>query len=656
MLSILCLTLICSVYSEFTGSYCYTLTDDKNKCQECFDNYILNADKTTCTYKRDLGCESFSGDKCLNCADGYMKDVANTKCVEGDEYCMVDNYSNEMTCNYCKGITNINDKSCKNCTEQNKGCLDANPDCGTCTTCGSGYYLESNKCIRIPNCINKDTTDNKKCGTCINGYYVDDNKNCVLGTIPHCVVYTDKDSCKKCENPYTLVGDNCEYRPYCSYVDQTKCTDCLMGYGLKSGNCTKCEKTNCVGCEADATVCEMCAAGYTIVNGECKKCEVEGCSRCVEGKVSECEFCDVNNGYKLSASTKKCYKCLDHCTQCNEDDAATKCTACVLEYGLNNNKCEKCGTGCASCNENNLNECTYCITGYNLDSTNHKCYKCGENCISCDSSDTATCKTCAYGYALNGKVCKKCDTGCTMCESNDYQKCTYCESGYVLDSANQKCGKCHSSCASCSEGNSDTKCTACPIGYYLTVEGKCLACDGKCDSFNNDADNTQAYCNKCSSICKYTNKGGDDTKCYVNDHCINYDNVRPGKCIDCESGYYVDGQYTCQKCDAKCEGGCVKSATECITYEPIAYCLIYNKDHTCKTCNYGYKKDGNNCIDDDSCQTRNDDAKCIVCEESIGDNLYLADQVGHCKDYVEPTEGSAALAIVMAIFALVLAL
>ncbi|ELP89664.1 hypothetical protein EIN_349940 [Entamoeba invadens IP1] len=655
MLTVLCLTLVFSVYAEFTGSYCYSLTSDKNNCQTCFANYVLNADKTTCTYKRDMGCETFRDDTCVTCAHGYKKDVANTKCVEGDEYCTVNVYDTEMTCKYCNSITNINDESCKNCTEQNKGCMDANPDCGTCTTCASGYYLESNKCVRIPNCVMRDATDNKKCGTCINGYYVDDNKNCVLGTLPHCITYNNKDSCNTCEVSYKLVGDNCEYRPYCTSVDQTECTNCVVGYGLKSGNCTICEKTNCIQCNADATVCTKCAAGYTLVNGECKKCEVEGCTTCVDGDVSKCNVCDYANGYKITTS-QKCYKCLDHCTQCDEADAATKCTACDYEYGLNNDKCEKCGTGCASCNENNMNECIYCIAGYNLDSTNHKCYKCGENCNVCDASDPATCTTCATGYALNGKVCKKCDTGCTMCVSDNYQKCTMCEYGYVYVSDEQKCAKCHSSCATCSEGNSDTKCTACPLGYYLTVDGKCLACDGKCDSFNSDADNTQDYCTKCSAVCSYTKKGGDEAKCYPATHCLMYDISRPGKCISCEGGYYIDGQYTCQKCDAKCTGGCVKSATECIAYGAIANCLIYNKDHTCKTCANGYKKEGNNCVDDDTCSTRNDDAKCIVCEESFVNGYYLADKEGHCKDYVQPTEGSAAVAVVLAVFALVIAL
>ncbi|ELP83820.1 hypothetical protein EIN_120130, partial [Entamoeba invadens IP1] len=346
-----------------------------------------------------------------------------------------------------------------------------------------------------------------------------------------------------------------------------------------------------------------------------------------------------------------------HCTQCDEADSASKCTDCDYGYGLNNNKCEKCGTGCASCNENNLEECKTCILNHKFNSTVKKCFKCGENCESCNYLDTETCTNCYPSFALDGKVCKKCDTGCSLCDPNDYKKCTRCDFDYGSVTSDNNCVKCHPSCDKCSEGNSDTKCTKCLYGNYITVEGKCLACDGECDSFNNDTDNTRNYCNQCSSVCKYTNKSGDDTKCYIIDHCTNYDNVRPGKCIDCESGYYVDGQYTCQKCDAKCEGGCVKSATECITYEPIAYCLIYNKDHTCKTCNYGYKKDGDNCTNVDSCQTRNDAAKCIVCEDLFTNNYYLADGKGHCKDYVEPTEESTAVsfAIVVAIFALVLA-
>ncbi|ELP89901.1 hypothetical protein EIN_472890 [Entamoeba invadens IP1] len=655
MNSLLYFTMILMVSSEYTGSYCKTVVG--NECTACIANYILQSDKT-CVFKRDIGCEAYTSEnKCIECADGYMRDAEKKTCIAGDEYCISGVAPQDLTCDSCNLLTNIKDTSCKNCTDQNKGCVDADPDCATCKTCGSGYNLEAGKCVRVPNCAIQDTTEKMKCTKCIYGYYPDTNKNCVLGTLEHCIEYSSKDECDKCEWKFKLVGKKCEYRPFCIKVDNTKCTECLDGYGLKEGNCTNCEKKNCARCNDDATKCTNCAAGYTKVGEDCVKCAVEGCTTCVNGEPNKCDVCDSATGYTKTASSQQCYKCIDKCLQCVEETHATECQKCTSEYGVQNKICGKCGTGCEACNTDLPNECTNCIPTYKLDATNKKCYKCPDNCLTCDSSKPDTCTKCNAGYALNNGACVKCHEGCQTCDSSNSESCLTCNEGYVHNEGKKTCDKCHTSCKTCTAGNSETACESCPSGFYLSKENKCVSCTGQCETFNADTTTAEDKCGECETVCEYTDMGGADNKCVVITHCETFDTTRPGKCVMCEDGYYIDDKYQCQKCDAKCDEQCAKSATECLEIEHIDNCMLFNKDHTCKQCENGYKFDNNLCISVETCSVRNDDYKCIVCKDSIVDDIkYLADSEGHCKDYVPPSEGSVAMVIMMTLFALLFAL
>jgi hypothetical protein len=103
-----------------------------------------------------------------------------------------------------------------------------------------------------------------------------------------CVEYNQDGTCRRCEEPYTLVaGGTCENQGLCEVFDSIMqvCTECKKYYVLENNAC------RVANCERESLetlgVCEECKLGYEIFSdGTCrlKFCEleltVELCRRC----------------------------------------------------------------------------------------------------------------------------------------------------------------------------------------------------------------------------------------------------------------------------------------------------------------------------------------------------------------------------------------
>ncbi|ELP90917.1 hypothetical protein EIN_361100 [Entamoeba invadens IP1] len=261
-------------------------------------------------------------------------------------------------------------------------------------------------------------------------------KICQKGTIRHCSVYTNKDTCSKCLEGMKPVGTQCEKINGCISSNGIICENCEPGMSLNNSECQPCASDKCIECNNPSSICSKCVNRYTITTkGGCKKCEeMEGCTSCANDKEEWCTSC--SNNYRLV--NHQCYQNIEGCYSYNNNPKV--CDICSNGYTLNNGTCIKCEEiGCDKCDANGQN-CLLCRSGYTFNGTN--CLKCKDRCSSC-FDDLSKCSSCSN---LDTDTCDECflmcvpkvnktrctDNACTV-NNESFNICTECQNNYFLD-------------------------------------------------------------------------------------------------------------------------------------------------------------------------------------------------------------------------------
>ena len=370
-------------------NYCSEAKDNLN-CKKCIDGYFLSNDKKTCT--NEINCDEGDNETgfCNLCLNNFYLDKNDMKCKTNKENnifkncavandncikCINDFYLSEN--NICTDTNNCNEAENGICTKcKNSFYLGLDNHCSKvehciysnfygCLECEDNYYYsrDSRQCIyttneKFLNCKTVRYFSEKECDSCKTGFYLNltdkicyDNKNFEYGmTFYKCAStnYYGK-ICSICENGYYrgTEDDLCSKIKNCATSEnENKCTKCdkFACMDLKKGTCENnyeipeieenkkyfyCNKTN-----SEGTECAECRENYELKNGLCYnkvRCEVEKDNECIK---------------------------------CNEISERGNKVCLNKEFGCVETK----AVGCLRCDDSlNINKCTECLEGYNLD-------------------------------------------------------------------------------------------------------------------------------------------------------------------------------------------------------------------------------------------------------------------------------------------------
>lgn len=454
---------------------CQICSPDLDKCQKCFDSYILSSDLKTC----DSNClpneyieiiESIK--KCQKCP------INCSKCISS------------LVCKTCAVPYFLYGNSCVS------SCPDSYfSDFNNCIPCS----LACQKCSSFAVCWKCDQEKqfflekSKKVCTFIadipKGFYA----NFTLGTVEPCNIQNcdscnSFDKCQKCKDGFYLdsMGVTCN-------------NECKEGFGKnnQTGTCESCKVPNCADCNFNKTGClrckeklfldlerticqEDCRAGtYEFLEAFCKPCN-ENCRFCnsSSGKIicSSCFFpyflfqshclttCPKDKGVFLNSETGECQKCTDYCKECKSDSS---CAKCLRGFEISSN--ETCAL----------------IAGYFI--YDGLAFKCTENCLKC--FDATSCVVCYQNnILLKGKCFPKCDKGMFM---NQDGTCKPCLQPCLECISSEECIKCpdefqlvSSSSITLSSQNNTSCLRSCRPSFYpsLISPYSCLACPPACET------------------------------------------------------------------------------------------------------------------------------------------------------------------------------
>ncbi|ESU40144.1 Variant-specific surface protein, partial [Giardia duodenalis] len=340
-------------------------------CSKCSSSKKVQPDKKGCID----ACPANSSDKSdvCECVSGYVPDETGcTNPAEDNEVCTACNENKYLTltnqcvddCVKLGNYYGADDKTCKECTAAN--CAECDTD-GSCQTCCTGFYLDSNEC--------------KACDS----------------------------SCKSCSGATNADCTECPSGKALKYGnDDTKGTcgeGCVVNTDQASGNCKTCGLT--VEGTAYCSACNV-ATEYP-QNGVCSSATARTAATCKTNSVSNGACTSCNNGFFLMEGG--CYETSRYpgksvCTQVAS--GGNTCQTPADGYYFNSNSLVTCPEGCKACSSSS--SCDTCADGYVKLSGATTCTKCDASCLTCETG-ASTCKACASGYYLSGSTC-------TSCESN----------------------------------------------------------------------------------------------------------------------------------------------------------------------------------------------------------------------------------------------
>jgi hypothetical protein len=302
------------------------------------------------------------------------------------------------------------------------------------------------------------------------------------------------------------------------------CEDCRNWYGapvktcgyLCQAACSKCSGGRCVD---TCPNCEQCYPGIQHGGASCLALEA----------LYGCKTCDPKTG-KLS----------DSCS------ARSACEKCVQKQCVSNcpNPCELCDNGtCRSCRGRPCEGCN----------AQGICWRCDPECERCNSKSGECESTCDGDFVCCDGTCINCCTSCTQgacdggadarCADNAKKPACCGKACHDLDSDNEHCGSCWTSCKGYKLKRTGEQCE----------RGRCV-CRGKAEWIQGVG---------------YVSEGGGMECREKNHECCD------GKCVDVAS-YQSDPKH-CGKCIVQCEKDekCVKG--ECVgrKKETISIRLAY---------------------------------------------------------------------------------
>ena len=449
-----------------------TSFNDSSACLSCTKGILVlvNNDYGYCSTKT---CSDLSG-------LSYTETSTNvSKCFIGG-YCPSNYYHpvGESRCAAC-------DKSCSDCF---------GPNSTDCLTCPSGKLLNISDNAFGGNCI-----DTSKCNAtilgsnaiCGNSTVCDSTCGSCIGTkAEHCTVCKDATQVLAVKNSIGTLS----WGPCLTSLSMNRD---YYAFGISPNVITsqyKCHWT-CQACvaENDRFACTACSDNaYLNVISELNGAPVGNCKpTCANSgelslKLGKRNYCSGSGACPLN-STGKVLKGNGTCSVSQ---------ACDISCGL----CEATGSAdCLSCSnwgdwlKMNTNATTGTCAAFSTTGANFTAYgklviypaECsapytkanGTMCIS-DTCKASNCAICGSTDSL----CWKCSSGYslqTSSKSNVEGTCvSKCVDGY-FQTTDQRCIKCHDSCASCTEGLAPDKCQTCVSGKVLSGDAP-ASCASAC--------------------------------------------------------------------------------------------------------------------------------------------------------------------------------
>lgn len=255
-------------------------------CSVCFGLYKPNA--TGYCVLCEAPCMTCNGDgSCATCLPPFNPTPSNGTCFScQDPYC-ASCQSNAITCSSCiSGYTlNSNGRCSTSCPSAL--CSVCNPNnTKICNICIQGYYvnLTSNTCFQCDNapaCIQCLQTNSTICILCNSGFYLTSNNTCV-SCPSYCSSCTSATNCQVLKQVYgqVIISINsqtvlaaCDVGCLtCSTVSPLSCATCYPGYFLQAPNflsvayCQPCQNS-CMTCDSSLTTCLTCFPGQALSNG-----------------------------------------------------------------------------------------------------------------------------------------------------------------------------------------------------------------------------------------------------------------------------------------------------------------------------------------------------------------------------------------------------
>jgi len=421
-----------------------------------------------------------------------------------------------------------------------------------------------------------------------------------------CNICTKDDLCLQCQSGFFLGPDGKCHGSCPAYYFEVAGTG-----GGPGGTCHRCLE-GCRHC-TDATTCLDCLSGTVLTPG------------------GTCESCCPVAFY--ADDSNKCQSCPAHCDQCEKppvpcgttvepdlSDSAVVCKHCTDDYYLapdgrcvdvascpagsyaneNSHVCEVCSVGCTRCLSGGIcAECgagkyltpaetceDVCPPGFYTSSEGNVCEVCRHNCNLCNSEFSCTqCKNhkflnptaeclddCPSGFYKNvgagafSGTCMVCPPGCKTCLSESVcTECTAgsylttlntcaasCPPGFVANAETRECEVCPKACNAC---NSKDVCTQCKQHHFLNPTGKCQeSCPkGTYGSEGNGCGSgIGGTCKACPHHC---------IACEGKDHCTECGDSKyltpVGTCSNtCPPGFYQNdlgrNGSTCEICGSGC--------------------------------------------------------------------------------------------------------
>jgi proprotein convertase subtilisin/kexin type 5 len=222
------------------------------------------------------------------------------------------------TCN-AGSYPNIDTRVCEACSSNCFSCFSS----AFCTSCRSGFDLNSNICITGQKCASNRLKYNGVClescpvGTiasngycerrCVpNSYFL--NNRCYTTCPTGSNIRTEAACVTQCPTGYILNGSVCK-------LSINTCASGLF-YNAQTGSCTACA-SSCTECQFTSSYCTACASGLSLISNKCAES-----NNCGSGR--------------FKTASGSCTNCPTKCLDCV---SATECATCASNFVFNGADC-----------------------------------------------------------------------------------------------------------------------------------------------------------------------------------------------------------------------------------------------------------------------------------------------------------------------------
>lgn len=194
-------------------------------------------------------------------------------------------------CSVCSGSTYLDSStaSCKNCANGALACTGPT----VIIVCQTGYYRTNNTlfCLACPSNCQSCPSSNTICTSCNSGYYLN-SSNCYVCNLTNCLTCNSL-NCLSCNTSYYVSSGTCKScSSNCNKCSSsTACTTCAQGYYLVAGGCVK-ASTSIDNCNTfqNSTACSACISSYYLSSNLCYPCSIL-CTACYGFHFGACTTC-----------------------------------------------------------------------------------------------------------------------------------------------------------------------------------------------------------------------------------------------------------------------------------------------------------------------------------------------------------------------------